>query len=215
MTWSEPTKWILPKGESFYGKKVKIFEHTILEYNYVVPHLNSKRVVLDIGAHIGSTTVRYAKDFDEVKSFEPIYFSELTLNTEHLDNVTLYENALSDYTGVAEMYKARSNSGMTRMATDESIDYVTNKRSAWFDQKPITVNTLTLDSYNFQEVDFIKIDTENYVLPILTGGMDTLRNNNPILQIECTENIDAVDKFLNNLGYKLYDTFSVERFYKK
>lgn len=215
MVWREPTKWTLPEGENFYGTKVEIFEHTILEYNYVTPYLKSKRMALDIGAHIGTTTVRYAKDFKEVKSFEPMYFSELTLNTNHLNNVTRYESAISDYDGTIEMYKALNNSGMSRVSTKETIDYVTKKRPYWFNQKPVTVTTIPLDFYNFDEVDFIKIDTESYVLPILKGAINTLKNNDPILQIECTENTAEVDEFLNDLGYKLYDIFSVERFYRR
>lgn len=215
MVWSEPKEWILPEKETFYGKKVEIFEHTILEYNYVTPHLKSKKVVIDIGAHIGSTSVRYSKDFREVKSFEPMYFSELTANTKHLENITRYNTAISDYDGKIKMYRALNNSGMSRVLSDENLDFITKKRSNWFNQKPFEVDTKPLDFYEFKEVDFIKMDTENYVLPILRGAINTLNNNDPILQIECKENINAVDKFLNDLGFKLYDTFSVERFYKR
>ena len=171
--------------------------------------------MIDIGAHIGSTSVRYSKDFREVKSFEPIYFSELTANTKHLENITRYNTAISDYDGKIKMYRALNNSGMSRVLSDENLDFITKKRSNWFNQKPFEVDTKPLDFYEFKEVDFIKMDTENYVLPILRGAINTLNNNDPILQIECKENINAVDKFLNDLGFKLYDTFSVERFYKR
>lgn len=212
--WSEPDKWVVPQNESFYGSKVKIFEHTILEYNYVLPHLKSMNVVIDIGAHIGSTSVRYAKDFNRVESFEPMYFNELTLNTSHLDNIIRHEIALSNYDGIIEMRRHKNNSGMSRVVAKETEKYIQQRQNN-FDPQSHIVNTKHLDYFGFENVDLIKMDTESYVIPVLEGAIKTLKNNNPILQIECKENIEMVDKFLSKLGYHLYDTFSVERFYKR
>lgn len=213
MTWRVPNKWKLPSGEQFYGVKLDIFEHTLQEYNYVTPHLSNYRTVIDIGAHIGSTTVRYAKDFTTVQAFEPMYVEELKQNTSHLSNVIRHNIALSDKEGETQMIRHSSNTGMTMVIEKETIEQI-NRRSWWSNNRP-TVKTTILDSYNFNDVDFIKMDTENYVIPILKGAIETLKNNNPILQIEANKNIEEVDAFLKKLGYNLYDTFSVERFYKK
>ena len=212
--WSEPKTWKLPNGESFYGKKLNVFEHTILEYNYVTPKLKNCRRVIDIGAHVGSTSVRYAKDFQFVECFEPMYFEELTHNTNHLKNVNRYNVALSNYSGDIEMVRHKNNSGMTRVIAEETHKYINKKRNS-FDKNTHRVKVNPLDNYDFSDVDFIKMDTENYVIPILEGAKRTLENNSPILQIECKENMGEVDNFLKQFGYKLYDTFSVERFYSK
>lgn len=214
MTWRLPDNWMLPHGEAFYGKKIDVYGHTIQEYNYVTPHLEQYRTVIDIGAHVGSTTVRYAKDFDRVEAFEPMWTKQLQSNTEHLPNVHRHYIALSDENKELQMVRHSNNSGMSLVVAPETEEKV-RSRSWWASNRP-KVNTTTLDQYKFTNVDFIKIDTENYVLPILKGAINTLENNNPILQIEATDPIVSdLDNFLEKLGYQLYDTFSVERFYKR
>lgn len=207
--WKLPEKWIVPKEESFYGVKLDIYEHTILEYNYVTPHLKQFRTAIDIGAHIGSTSVRYAKDFETVHSFEPVYTEELEQNTNHLQNIIRYNVALDNENTKKDMVSLTKNSGRTLIIDKDNPPPKYNQL--------YTVETRTLDSYNISNVDFIKIDTEDYVLPVLEGGHNTLKNNDPILQIEVknSNKRNDVDRFLNELGYKLYDKFSVERFYKR
>jgi len=45
----------------------------------------------------------------------------------------------------------------------------------------------TLDSYNYTDVDIIKIDVEGYELQVLEGATNTIAQNRPIVQIECVE----------------------------
>jgi len=42
----------------------------------------------------------------------------------------------------------------------------------------------TLDTFNLQEVDFLKIDTERFELFILQGGRDTIERNKPCIIVE-------------------------------
>ena len=76
----------------------------------------------------------------------------------------------------------------------------------------------TLDSFNFQNVDFIKIDVQGFELEVLKGGYKTLKENNPIICIE--ENIpdlkdSEVYNFLIGLNYKLIDRVLKELIFKK
>ena len=49
------------------------------------------------------------------------------------------------------------------------------------------VEVKTLDSYNFEDVDIIKIDCEGYEYPILQGAVDTIKRCRPIVQLEIVE----------------------------
>jgi len=42
----------------------------------------------------------------------------------------------------------------------------------------------TLDSFNFTEVDLIKIDCEGYEVPILNGAKETVLCNRPMMIVE-------------------------------
>lgn len=213
MSWSLPQKWILPPGEVFY-KTIPLYEHTKTEYDFVVPHIKEYRTAIDIGAHIGTTTLRYAKDFKKVCAFEPLYHKELVANTNQLDNVEIYKFAVSDKKQKMQMKKNRTNSGMTMLISNETKDYL-KKRADWFENIAYDVECISLDECNIKDVDFIKIDTENYVYPILMGAINILKEYSPVLQIELTQNVELIDYFLSSLGYERYHTFSVDRFYKK
>ena len=45
----------------------------------------------------------------------------------------------------------------------------------------------TLDSYNFTDVDIIKIDVEGYEVPLLHGAKQTILSNRPWIQIEANK----------------------------
>ena len=47
-----------------------------------------------------------------------------------------------------------------------------------------SINLQTLDSYNFQDVDIIKIDVEGFEIPVLNGAKQTILSQQPWIQIE-------------------------------
>ena len=73
--------------------------------------------------------------------------------------------------------------------------------------KTIRVPVRTLDSFNFEIVDLIKIDTEGYELPVLRGGRETIGRERPQLYIEIHNQgqKSLIFKFLQEFNY----TYSV------
>lgn len=221
MSWSLPVDWELPVGENFYTRfkrKGELFTMTKPDYDKIKDHLRSKRKCVDIGAHIGTTVARYAYHFEKVYAFEPMHMKICKKNVGHLENVEFYSVALSDRTGTVDMVMADGNSGASSVQ-DTSNKETLNKSVLKFNQKnKISVESKTLDSYQFKEIDFIKMDTEGYVLPVLEGMRNTIIDNEyPILQIEfnglCPNKEECLE-WLDNLGYKLYDTYHVDHFFK-
>jgi len=53
----------------------------------------------------------------------------------------------------------------------------------------IKVESKRLDDYNYNDIWFIKIDTEGHELPVLKGAKETILRNNPILYFECYHKI--------------------------
>ncbi len=124
-------------------------------------------VFFDVGAHAGRYAVRAARVGAVVFAWEPnpdsrsILLKNLRLNKL---NATIFPEALSDFEGVLTL----SNRGGRSRLGEEGEE----------------VQVKTLDSYNFEKVDFIKIDTEGYESNVLRGALRTLRRTKPRLMIE-------------------------------
>jgi FkbM family methyltransferase len=175
--------------------------------------------------NIGMNTWEYATFAKEVHGFEPVpgtyqvALDNIALNKHHQDPnlgwwknpdkswaslavagaISTYNVALGPVPGSVEMH-IKKNDGHNRVANDNYTK---------LNGKPVKVNTgyqrvqvpqHTLDSYNFTDVDIIKIDVEGYELQVLEGAVNTIAQNRPIVQIECVEiQPRAFGKTINDL----------------
>jgi FkbM family methyltransferase len=211
-------------------KKDKIDNLGKAEFQIMKPHIKKFRTCLDIGANIGITTIRFAKHFKEVHSFEPLTHDFLVENTKKLSNVHTHKCAVSDKNDtVIEIYP-NPNNYMLGIIPDEYNKRFIDKRytgehARFKGVKPISVDCITIDALNFKDVDLIKIDVEGHILPVVNGMIETLKNNSPVIQIEMfdvpdfTEMNQKVHDIFQNLGYDIIDTYSKglqrDRFYSK
>ena len=108
-------------------------------------------------------------------------------------NVTLHACALGSTEGSVSMTTEKSSSGDTRIAGEGDI--------------PMK----TLDSFNLNDVDLIKIDCEGYELFVIEGGIETIKRCRPAIIVEQKpghgeayglSDTEAVS-FLKDMGYKL------------
>lgn len=211
----------LPKEDLVFRKKKDLLKWGEKEFNIVKPHLNNFNSCLDIGAHVGLTTLRYASNFKYVHSFEPIHYSFLVENTSHLNNVIQYKEAVSDIKTIVEMYPGTENSGVGIIPYADNMAFIKNRflrpNTKYSNVKPIMVNTITIDGLNISDVDFIKIDVEGYNMPILKGMMETMKRCKPIIQLEMAfeqKVNDETSALLISLGYAMFDTYDRDNFYK-
>ena len=77
---------------------------------------------------------------------------------------------------------------------------------------PIEIRTL--DSYNFQDVDVIKIDVEGFEVPLLDGAKETILSNRPWIQIEANKTGERYGRPKTKILEKLA-SFGMKRVAKK
>jgi FkbM family methyltransferase len=212
-------KWETPPGDTFYKKckdENKLETMGERDFNEAKKIISGWRSVIDVGAHIGETAYRYSKYFKIVYAFEPVYYDILKSNVGHIKNIKIYPYAATGKEEKRKMVRSKLNSGATVIKTDENNMDLKKSR---FDQNEIEVNCIRLDHFNFSKMDFIKLDTEGFVLPVLVGMTNTIKNNNfPPLQIEfnhMTINMKSCIEYLNSLGYSKFSEFDVDHFYIK
>lgn len=186
------------------------------QFGVAKPKIKNFRTCLDLGGHIGITSIRFAKYFEQVHAFEPVHGKYFKKNTEEFDNITLHEHAVADYEGTVDMFINTKNSGGCAVVHEGIIDYLYSKNfvveSTPFPCKPI-------DYYNFENVDFIKIDVEGYNIPVINSMKKLLENNNPIMHIEIAADENYNQRFykmMTDLGYKEFAQVGrIDKFYER
>ena len=172
--------------------------------------LNMKgTTVYDIGAHIGTKTMLFAKKAERVIAFEPNpeSFSQLLSNMSehHLKNVIAFNVGLGSRNEETTLV-ARAFS--TATGSVSPLVCKTWKKGTYREWK---VKLRTLDSFALPSPDLVKIDVEGHEYEVLEGMHETLKCGSTILielhgidPREARANIDKIMRLLNRANYKIY-----------
>ena len=169
------------------------------EMIYVTRLLTGKRRFLDIGANIGIYSYYFSKIFRHVDAFEPL--SEITYRLDQIssESLSVRNLALSDSDGQLNIYIPLVDGNP--VATLASLE----KRDGDFIERNVPVKKI--DSFNFCDVDLIKIDVEGHEKSVLLGAQKTIRQCRPIMIVEIeqrhiTANINEVFNVILDLEYE-------------
>lgn len=160
-----------------------------------------RRTMIDCGAHIGLWSWNFAHWFRQIEAFEPVAEHrncwQANMQTRQ-DECSLHPYALGDREDMVTIRVNPVSSG-----------------DSWVKGKG-TVPMKTLDSFGFEDVDFIKVDAEGYEEFILRGAEFTLVHWKPVVCVE--QKRDMAVKFglkpmgavqyLIGLGYKVVGEIS-------
>jgi FkbM family methyltransferase len=151
------------------------------------PFIENFKVALDIGCRVGEFTRYLQLDFDHVHAFDPRIWPNFRYNVD-LGKVTHYKCALGDEAGEIQMYAGSHTPSVGN--------------------EPRTVPVYTLDAFEFEDVDYIKIDVEGFEKKVLLGGARTIERWNPVIVIEQNhvvldgEEQYSAKEYLESIGYR-------------
>ena len=174
------------------------------EMKYVLRIIKRKRKFIDIGANVGIYTYFFANKFNSVEAFEPI--SEITYRINYLKskNIKVHPVALSDNPGLLEFHIPKIKGKIEpSLASLEKKDGLIEIRK---------VNVKQLDTYNFNDVDLIKIDVEGHEYQTILGAKSTLLSSRPLLIIEIEQR--HIDRPIEDV-FALMNTFQYEGYFLK
>jgi FkbM family methyltransferase len=179
------------KITSLFGRSRKCLESTNLGDIY-----GPDKVYLDCGASTGIESVSYTDVFGAIHSFEPGVedYRCLKENLKHYSNCTAHSAALSNENATANLINYPSG-------RINHLDFIPAARDKNIGTS--TVVTRTLDSYDFNNVSYIKIDVEGCEYNLLQGAKELLTNNNPLIKIEISNKHNEVVDLLLSLGYNI------------
>lgn len=172
----------LPDGETHlvdWMKKMRQERHghpcyQLHKYDLAMQFVRQRRVAVDVGAHVGLWTRVMAHDFRTVNCFEPVQAHRACWyrNLAGAENAQMFAYALGAEPGRVVMHTGPSSSGDTWVDPNA------------LDDAAAGVEMVTLDSFDLQDVDFIKIDCEGYELKVLEGAQATLLRCRPCVIVE-------------------------------
>lgn len=159
---------------------------------YIFNNIPRKRTMIDIGANIGIFARPSAELFERVICFEPVFknFEVLQKNLENYNNVELHNLGLGDRDQIVTFELQTLKCGHTKQVEE----FIPNPE---FEKH--TGELTTLDRFDFQSVDWIKIDVEGFENAVLEGSRDTIQRNRPWLLLEDNGQQEQHRQWLNDL----------------
>lgn len=170
--------WWFPDGESHFQKMLQksVDKGGPARYQYQVRDRSltlcpNRRNAIDIGANVGLWSRDLTQSFDHVIAFEPVeLFRACLTKNVRMPNFIVYPTALGNENTTATMNITLGNMGHTH------ID------PASIGQGNIEVKTL--DSYDFANIDYIKMDCEGFEYRVIQGAEQTIKKCRPIIVVE-------------------------------
>lgn len=151
----------------------------------VIELIKNKNAVIDIGAHVGITTVHWLlNDFKFVHAFEihPDHYNCLIENTkEFVEKIKYYNIGLSnEKKNCFGIYNTHKNSGSFQIVDDFKVNTFTENQK-------FSVQVDKLDNYQFNNISLIKIDVEGWEYEVIQGAVETIKKHRPIMFVEYSE----------------------------
>lgn len=191
---------------------------------YLKPFIKYAKNILDIGSHIGFHSVAYSRINPAVKivAFEPqrMVFNLLRENVESnsLKNVTTINAAVSNKKGTFNLSSSISDGQNANTNIEYGTDKAFNLGGVCLGKNGEEVETITIDSLELENIDFIKIDVEGAEALVLLGGIETIKKYKPVICFESNfktitaemkemfglDDVKTPKEILQEIGYTIF-----------
>jgi FkbM family methyltransferase len=163
--------FLWPRGGHVYGQR---YIRHVPDMALALKHVESCRVVVQAGGHVGVWPKWLASRFERVFTFEPQHdnFTALCRNVQD-ENVVKAQGALGNVRGCVGLVVSDKNIGGHR------VDRLGN-----------SVPSYRIDDLALAVCDLIVLDVEGYEHQALLGARDTMDRCSPVLHLEDLGHID-------------------------
>lgn len=185
-------EWMDKSGEIVDGRGT----YQIKKLRAALGYVKNWRTAVDVGAHVGFWSMHLVGKFAMLHAFEPIFEHRECFERNVHGSCLVYPVALGAAPAMVSLTVPNGSSGGTHIVDSAS---------------PGEIELRTLDSFELENVDFLKIDCEGYEFDVCAGGIETIKRCKPCVIVEQKQHImsanfgikgtPAVD-FLKALGAK-------------
>jgi FkbM family methyltransferase len=192
------TVYILPKNNINYYISNGLFEKSLIEW--CKQFCKKEQNMLDIGAHSGTYAISLAEYCNKVYAFEPQQMTFYSLcgsvALSNIKNVICLKYGLgtTEQVGKQILNIISLDGGGSTVHNDNQHNILDTEE----------IEMRTLDSFNIDNISFIKMDVENNELQVLLASENTLkRSNYPKILFEMNQTNTQLLQFLEKLHYNI------------
>jgi len=187
--------WV-DSGDKLYIQRLQAGQYQRSNWEFAQTLIDNWTRCLDVGTNNACNAVNYAQRFQTVECFEPTPLAqqlwENTVRDNNVPNCNLYKNAVGECQKSTTIVIHEHNGGHNHLLNADRPRW-TGRKWTQRNAKPrkrqtVPVQVETIDSYNFQDVGFIKIDVEGYEKFVLEGAQQTIQRCRPTIQLEIVAN---------------------------
>lgn len=203
------TYWI-EAGDTLYEQRFIAGSWQKRNLDYASTLIDNWTRCLDVGSNMACSAVPYSQVFEHVECFEPTPFNidlwKKTIGANNITNCYLHEYGVGEKAYDTEIIIHERNGGHNHLTHYDKNPRAKPERSGRARAK---VKVRTIDSFNFQDVGFIKFDIEGYEKFALEGAVETIKRCRPTLQLEIRANqcrkfnykAEDMIEWIRSLGY--------------
>lgn len=189
--------YLFPSNDTHFDRWMLNGEYQKKQRDALFEYMEERRpieYIADVGAHVGlwSRPMMHRANTKYIWAFEPNSSVRecYVLNMGGFDNYSIYPVALGHKNMKGFLNVETDNSGNTNVHPTRSGN----------------TEIRTLDSFNFEHLDYIKVDVEGFEYNFLQGAVDTLNRCRPFVHLEMkSKNMrnskDDFYRFMKNIGY--------------
>ena len=191
--------WWLPDDDTHFenyitdGGYQTIHRTSIL--NYIKQFKSELNNVIDVGSHVGFWSKEFTELFKHVYAFEPMNeVRECYIKNIVKDNYTLYPYGLGSVEKKVKIQYEPNESGNTFITPSGNRE----------------IEVYPLDQFEFNKIDYIKIDAEGYEIEVCKGALKLIERDKPFIHIEKKKKVmnktglteDTIHNFFESINYK-------------
>tara|TARA_R100000152_G_scaffold20717_2_gene15542 strand:- start:9566 stop:10249 length:684 start_codon:yes stop_codon:yes gene_type:complete len=205
---------LLLSDEDHIQQEIRMGRDWHPEFNEIIDkYIHKDSIVLDIGAHVGTFSLKCAKICKRVYAFEPQpeLYKRLCyhIGINKINNIVPFNIALSDSIDLTRiLWKQFNNLGGTALEITEYDPKDCDMTENLVDEHKKEILTHTIDKLCLPKIDFIKIDTEGCENKVINGGKFAIYRDNPTIlaefNLEVPELKGYTKKEVNQKGDYLY-----------
>ena len=160
-------------------KKIEGWNHT---FQLAKPYIKKNGIGIDVGCREGGFAREMENDFTHIHCFD------------FRDKKKMFEKNVMDMNKFTYHVCGIGAEKGTAFTTSHKVGRIK-------DGGDVAVPIATIDSFDFENVTFIKYDIEGYELKALKGSEQTIKKYNPVVVIEQNRGNSYPQKLLESWGY--------------